>query len=66
MSSTGFVLQKLSRSIWQFTPIKLGVKRSIQFHEPHSGVEIQLKIAYRMGWCLTRAYGWHSGMFVLE
>ena len=35
MSSTGFVPEKLGRSVWQFTPTKLDVERSISFHEPH-------------------------------
>ena len=66
MSSVGFALQKLYGSIWQFTPTKLDVERSIQFHEPHPGVKIQFKIARRMGRRLTRAYGWHSDTFVLK
>jgi hypothetical protein len=66
MGSTGFAAQKLYGSIWQFTPTKLDVERSIQFHEPHPAVKIRFPVARRMGRRLTRAYGWHGGMFELE
>jgi len=66
MARTGFVPQKLYGSIWQFTPTKLDVERSIQFHEPHPSVKIRFTVARRMGRRLTRAYGWGSGMFELE
>jgi hypothetical protein len=66
MGSTGFAAQKLYGSIWQFTPTKLDVERSIQFHEPHPAVKIRFQVARRMGRRLTRAYGWHGGMFELE
>ncbi|TVY91154.1 hypothetical protein LAWI1_G003284 [Lachnellula willkommii] len=66
MANTGFTSQKLYGSIWQFTPTKLDVERSIQFHEPHPAVKIRFTHARRMGRRLTRAYGWHGGMFELE
>ena len=66
MGSTGFAAQKLYGSIWQFTPTKLDVERSIQFHEPHPAVKLRFQVARRMGRRLTRAYGWHGGMFELE
>jgi hypothetical protein len=65
MASTGFGAQKLYGSIWQFTPTKLDVERSIQFHEPHPAVKIRFTHARRMGRRLARAYGWHGGMFEL-
>jgi hypothetical protein len=66
MGSTGFAAQKLYGSIWQFTPTKLDVERSIQFHEPHPAVKIRFQVARRMGRRLMRAYGWHGEMFELE
>ncbi|KAE8443360.1 hypothetical protein EG329_001918 [Mollisiaceae sp. DMI_Dod_QoI] len=66
MASTGFAAQKLYGSIWQFTPTKLDVERSIQFHEPHPAVKIRFPVARRMGRRLMRAYGWYGGMFELE
>ncbi|PMD34550.1 hypothetical protein L207DRAFT_588074 [Hyaloscypha variabilis F] len=66
MTSTGFAAQKLYGSIWQFTPTKLDVERSIQFHEPHPEVKIRFSVARRMGRRLTRAYGWHGAMFKLD
>jgi hypothetical protein len=65
MASTGFVPSKLYGSIWQFTPTTLDVERSIQFHEPHPRGKIPFRWARRIGRRLNRAYGWHSGMFVL-
>ena len=66
MANTGFAAQKLYGSIWQFTPTKLDVERSIQFHEPHPEVKIRFTVARRMGRRLMRAYGWHGGMFELD
>lgn len=66
MIVTGFAVQKLYGSIWQFTPTKLDVERSIQFHEPHPLAKIRFPVARRIGRRLTRAYGWHSGMFELK
>jgi hypothetical protein len=66
MATTGFAAQKLYGSIWQFTPTNLDVERSIQFHEPHPAVKIPFTVARRIGRRLTRAYGWHGGMFELE
>jgi hypothetical protein len=66
MASTGFGPEKLYGSVWQFTPTKLDVERSIQFHEPHPHAKIPFRNARRIGRRLNRAYGWHGGMFVLE
>lgn len=66
MGATGFAPQKPYGCIWQFTPTKLDVERSIQFHEPHPNVKIRFAVARRMGRRLTRAYGWNSSMFDLE
>lgn len=66
MAATGFAPEKLYGSIWQFTPSKLGVERSIQFHEPHPVGKIPFRTARRIGRRLSRAYGWHGAMFVLE
>jgi hypothetical protein len=66
MISTGFGAEKLYGSVWHFTPSKLHVERSIQFHEPHPSGKIPFRIARRHGRRLHRAYGWHGGMFVLQ
>lgn len=66
MAATGFAPLKLYGSIWQFTPTKLDVERSIQFHEPHPRGKMPFRTARRIGRRLNRAYGWHGGMFVLE
>jgi hypothetical protein len=66
MAATGFAPEKLYGSIWQFTPSKLDVERSIQFHEPHPVGKIPFRTARRIGRRLSRAYGWHGAMFVLE
>ncbi|KAK7703128.1 hypothetical protein SLS57_011071 [Botryosphaeria dothidea] len=65
MTSTGFTPEKLYGSVWQFSPTKLDVERSIQFHEPHPSGKIPFLVARRHGRRLNRAYGWHGGMFVL-
>lgn len=65
LASTVFRPEKLYGSVWQFTPANLDVERSIHFHEPHPSSKIPFRIARRMGRRLNRAYGWHSGMFVL-
>ncbi|PYI03682.1 hypothetical protein BO78DRAFT_463113 [Aspergillus sclerotiicarbonarius CBS 121057] len=66
MASTGFSMEKLYGSVWQFTPQRLDVERGIQFHEPHPSGKIPFRTARRHGRRLFRAYGWHSGMFQLE
>lgn len=66
MDSTGFAAQKLYGSVWHFQPMKLDVERSIQFHEPHPHGKIPFLVARRHGRRLTRAYGWHGNMFVLQ
>ncbi|EKG20875.1 hypothetical protein MPH_01739 [Macrophomina phaseolina MS6] len=65
MTSAGFAPEKLYGSVWQFSPTKLGVERSIQFHEPHPSGKIPFLVARRHGRRLNRAYGWHGGMFFL-
>lgn len=65
MVATGFAPEKLYGSVWQFTPTKLDVQRSIQFHEPHPRREIPFRTARRHGRRLNRAYGWTGDMFVL-
>jgi len=66
MSETGFAPEKLYGSVWQFTPAKLDVERSIQFHEPHPAGKIPFRNARRIGRRLNRAYGWHGGTFAVE
>ena len=63
--STGFKHEKLYGSIWQFSPTKLDVERSIQFHEPHPSPKIPFWVARRHGRRLSRAYGWEGEMFRL-
>lgn len=66
MAATGFKIEKLYGSVWQFTPTKLDVERGIHFHEPHHMGKTPFETARRHGRRLTRAYGWHGGMFVLK
>ncbi|RMJ15126.1 hypothetical protein BHE90_002696 [Fusarium euwallaceae] len=66
MVATGFQAEKLYGSVWQFSPTKLDVERSIHFHEPHPKGKIPFEVARRHGRRLTRAYGWFGGMFVLK
>ncbi|SPJ78235.1 uncharacterized protein FTOL_06624 [Fusarium torulosum] len=66
MASTGFQIEKLYGSVWQFSPTSLDVERSIHFHEPHPKGKIPFEVARRHGRRLTRAYGWHGSMFVLK
>ncbi|KAF5610179.1 uncharacterized protein FSUBG_3411 [Fusarium subglutinans] len=66
MAATGFKIEKLYGSVWQFTPTQLDVERGIHFHEPHPMGKIPFETARRHGRRLTRAYGWHGGMFVLK
>lgn len=65
MVSAGFVPEKLYGSVWQFTPTKLDVERSIHFHEPHPAGKIPYYTARRHGRRLNRAYGWTGDTFVL-
>ncbi|MCJ1405640.1 hypothetical protein MMC11_008869 [Xylographa trunciseda] len=65
MTSVGFAALKLYGSVWQFTPTKLDVERSIQFHEPHPHGKIPFVVARRHGRRLNRAYGWDGAIFVL-
>jgi hypothetical protein len=66
MASTGLQIEKLYGSVWQFSPTNLDIERSIHFHEPHPKGKIPFEVARRHGRRLTRAYGWHGGMFVLR
>ncbi|SCV61297.1 uncharacterized protein FFFS_15866 [Fusarium fujikuroi] len=66
MASTGFQIEKLYGSVWQFSPTILGIERGIHFHEPHPKGKIPFEVARRHGRRLTRAYGWFGGMFVLK
>ncbi|KAH8734678.1 hypothetical protein BGZ61DRAFT_442937 [Ilyonectria robusta] len=66
MALTGFRAEKLYGFVWQFSPTKLNVKRSIQFNEPHPKGKMTLEVARRFGRRLTRAYGWSAGTFVLR
>lgn len=65
MVSTGFVPEKLYGSVWQFTPTRLDVERSIHFHEPHPHGKLPFRVARRYGRRLNRAYGWVGSMFAL-
>ncbi|KAH7230037.1 hypothetical protein BKA59DRAFT_488931 [Fusarium tricinctum] len=44
MASTGFRIEKLYGSVWQFSPTSLDVERSIHFHEPHPRVRFLLRL----------------------
>ncbi|KAF9100522.1 hypothetical protein BGX27_000354 [Mortierella sp. AM989] len=66
MGATGFAMEKLYGSVWHFTPSKLDVQCSIQFHEPHPIAKIPFRTARRIGRRLFRAYGWHGDMFKQE
>ncbi|KAF5687759.1 hypothetical protein FCIRC_2199 [Fusarium circinatum] len=61
MAATGFKIEKLYGSVWQFTPTQLDVERGIHFHEPHPMGKIHFETARQHGRRLTRAYGWHGG-----
>ncbi|RKK46663.1 hypothetical protein BFJ66_g8433 [Fusarium oxysporum f. sp. cepae] len=65
IAATGFKIEKLYGSVWQFTQTKLDVERGIHFHEPHPMGKIPFDTARQHGRRLTRTYGWHGGMFVL-
>ncbi|KAG9501812.1 hypothetical protein J7337_007505 [Fusarium musae] len=49
MAAAGFKIEKLYGSVWQFTPTKLDVERSIHFHEPHPMGKIPFEAARRHG-----------------
>jgi hypothetical protein len=65
MASTGFSIQKLQGSAWQFTPRGLDVEQPIQFHEPHPTHRLPFTWARRNGRRLARTYGWRGDMFRL-
>ena len=64
MASVGFEIEKLHGSAWQFTPTRLDVEASIQFHEPHPEGKIPFVVARRHGRRLYRTYGWTGETFV--
>lgn len=66
MAFTGFQFEKLYGSVWQFTPSKLDVESSIQFHEPHPSGKIPFRMARRFGRRLGRMYGWEGRVFGLK
>ncbi|KAF2729709.1 hypothetical protein EJ04DRAFT_501849 [Polyplosphaeria fusca] len=66
MVSTGFQVEKLYGSVWQFSPTNLDVERGIQFHEPHPSGKLRYVVARRFGRRLNKAYGWEGRMFVME
>ncbi|KAF4841154.1 hypothetical protein CGCSCA4_v009706 [Colletotrichum siamense] len=64
MQSVGFHMEKLYGSAWKFTPTKLDVETSIQFHEPHPSSKLPFVFARRIGRRLNREYGLEGDMFV--
>lgn len=65
MGSAGFKIEKRYGSVWLFTPTKLDVENSIQFHEPHPSGRIPFQTARRHGRRLYGTYGWTSDVFAL-
>jgi hypothetical protein len=69
MASVGFAPEKLYGSVWHFSPASSGLKRSINFHEPHKDGKATGKIPYcvarGIGRRLNRAYGWEGSSFSL-
>jgi hypothetical protein len=65
MDCTGFAAEKLQGSAWKFTPRRLDVEGSINFHEPHPSSKIAFYVARRIGRRLERAYGWKGEHFKL-
>jgi len=69
MASTGFAPEKLYGSVWHFSPTRVELKRSINFHEPHKDGKAADKIPYCIARCigrrLNRAYGWDGSRFSL-
>lgn len=63
MVATGFEVEKLYGSVWQFRPHNLGVSRSIIFHEPHPSSKLPYTTARRYSGRLNRAYGWEGSIF---
>lgn len=49
MEVTGFAIEKPYGSVWQFTPSRLDVERTIQFHEPHPVAKIPFRAVRRFG-----------------
>lgn len=64
MISTGFQLEKLYGSVWQCSPTRLDVERSIQFHEPHPVAKIPFRNARRIGRRLNKQGLWVVGCVV--
>jgi hypothetical protein len=66
MARVGFSVEKLQGSAWQFNPnVEHGLKRSIQFHEPHPDSDIPYYMARRFGRRFKRVYGWSLETFRL-
>ncbi|KAF2241913.1 hypothetical protein BU26DRAFT_161863 [Trematosphaeria pertusa] len=66
MSCMDFIPRKLYGSVWQFSPRRKALERSIHFHEPHPSGKIPYHNARRMGRRLNRAYGWDAETFEAE
>jgi hypothetical protein len=64
-SDIGFAVEKQYGSAWLFTPPDVGLRPMI-FHEPHPSGKISIRIARRVGWRLTRTYGWTNDTFAPE
>ncbi|KAF5871548.1 uncharacterized protein Bfra_008067 [Botrytis fragariae] len=58
MTSTSFAAEKQYGSVWQFTPTKLDIEWSIQFHEPYPPGKIAFRTVRRTGRRLGRSYDW--------
>ncbi|KAF6836804.1 hypothetical protein CMUS01_05284 [Colletotrichum musicola] len=63
MQTVGFNMEKLHGSAWKFTPTRIDVESSIQFHEPHPSSKLPFVGARRIGRRLNREYGWTGDMF---
>ena len=73
MRDSGFNIVKQYGSLWLFTPLSLGVDRSIFLHEPQIGfdarsgvLEMDFKHAQRLAQRLHYAYGWDETWFVKD
>lgn len=70
MLAVGFRVEKLYGCIWHFSPDeKSGLEGDIQIHHPWIYPTKVEKISFAkvriIGRRLSRAYGWHAGLFVL-
>ena len=64
MGAVAFTIDKLYGSAWRFQPTKLGVERSIIFHEPHTSSKMPYRVARWVWSRLERAYAWSRTAFV--